>query len=197
MRENFQRYPRPYKSLPDIMDHYRNAIWTDAEYIKEEAKELMNNSAPKDQCYTRTFELPEKSSYDITWSIPKLERAINTYNLPLTTLSLDTLAPLVDQTNIVPSHLEKALKNDNPVLVVRYPVSSPSICLVDGNHRVIAKHRAGQSTIQGYLLEPEHHLEAMTYDVYRTLFKVHYNLSKIIKYMNLENLTENINLLPL
>lgn len=197
LRENFQMYPRPYKKLPDIIEQYRNAIWTDAEHIKEEAKELMNNTDPKDQCYTRTFELPEKSYYDITWSIPKLEKAIATYNLPLTTLCLDTLAPLVDQANIVPNHLEKALKNNSPVLVVRYPVASPSICLVDGNHRVIAKHKAGQTTIQGYLLEPEHHLEAMTYNVYRTLFKVHYNLSEIIKYMSLENPTENMNLLPL
>lgn len=197
LKDNFQKYPRPYKKLPDVINQYRNAIWADAELAKDEAEELMTSTDSLGQCYTRTFELPEKSSYDITWSIPKLKKVIDTYNLPLTTLSLSILVPLVDQTNIVISHLEKALKNDNPVIVVRYPLSSPSICLVDGNHRVIAKYRAGHPTIQGYLLEPDHHLEAMAFNVHRTLFKFHYNINEIIKYMSLENPTENIDLLSL
>jgi len=197
LKNNYQRYPRPYPQLPDIIKEYRHSIWADAEYVKDEAKEIIKNITPQDQCYTQTFELHEKSNYDITWSIPNLKKAVSTYNLQPTTLSLDTLAPIVDQSNIVSSHLNKALGNEDPILVVRYPMVLPNLCIVDGNHRVIAKHNAGQTTIQVYLFEPQHHLEAMNYSVHRTLFKVHYNLNEIVKYMSCLNPAEKIELLPL
>lgn len=197
LKDNYQKCARPYSNLPNIIEEYRSSIWEAAEHIEDEHEDLMKNMSPKDQCYTRTFMVDEKCSYDITWMVPRLEKAIKTYNLQPTTLPLKTLAPIVDQSNIVPNHLNKAIKNSEPILVVKYPLSNPALCIVDGNHRVIAKYKAGQTTIQAYLFEPQHHLEAMMYNVHRTLFKVHYNIYEISKYMSLENPTENIELLPL
>ena len=78
--------------------------------------------------------------------------------------------------------------------MVRYPMCLPNIIIVDGNHRVMAKFRAGQKTIPAYVFEPHHHLETMLYNVHRTFFKVHYNLLQIVKYMTYENPSEEIDL---
>ncbi|KGK89559.1 hypothetical protein DP68_03640 [Clostridium sp. HMP27] len=61
----------------------------------------------------------------------------------------------------------------------------------------MAKYAAGETTIQAYILDPEHHLEAMLFNVHRTLFKVHYNLNELSKCMSLERPIRYMKLLPL
>jgi len=181
LKQIYLKFPRPYSKLPKLLSEYRKQLWMDAEQIKDEVEPLLTMKN-QGQCYSRIFDIPQ-THYEMVWSIPSAEVVVQKYNLPRKTFMLNKLMPLVDQSNITYRHLKNVVHSEEPILVIHYPVAVPNRCIIDGNHRVIAKYQDGQRTIQGYLLEPEHHLEAMMLNAHRTIFKIHYNINEIVKYM--------------
>lgn len=197
LKDNYESCPCPFPNFPSIIEEYRSLIYKDCKHIKDEAIELMHRVNLKDEIYNHTFTLPGKAKYFMTWSVPELKKVVNKYNLQRATLPLDKLVPVAHNSFITLSYLDKAVENEEPILIVKYPMCSPYFCIADGNHRVMAKYAAGETIIQAYILEPEYHLEAMLFNVHRTLFKVHYNLNEIGKCMNSEMPITDIKLLSL
>lgn len=197
LKDNYESCPCPLPNFPSIIEEYRSLIYKDCKHAKDEVIELIRHINPKDEIYNHTFTLPGKAKYFITWSVSELRKSVSKYNLQRTTLPLDKLVPVAHNSFITLSYLDKAVEDEEPILIVKYPMCSPCFCIADGNHRVMAKYVAGESTIQGYILEPEHHIDAMLFNVHRTLFKVHYNLNEIGKCMNLEKPINKVKLLPL
>lgn len=123
--------------------------------------------------------------YVVCWSIPKVKKLIAKYQPPLHEFILKEIIHFADQANINESHLDFALNNNAPIFMASYPplVSKNKTLIIDGNHRVTSKHKNGQKTIPGYLLEPEKHLQAMFGEADRMLFKIHCNYYMIASYI--------------
>lgn len=81
--------------------------------------------------------------------------------------------------------MSKALNNYAPIITASYPplTTKNKFLIIDGNHRVISKHEAGQTEISGYLLSSDQHLPAMVRSIHRTLYKIHFNYYTIASYI--------------
>ncbi len=137
------------------------------------------------ETFTQMIKINDNNFYVVEWSIPVAKKAIKNYDLPLCKFSLDEMIHLVDQKYINKSYLSIALINNSPIFIASYPpaVTKNKFLIIDGNHRVISKHQNGQKEIIGHMFEPYQHLQAMVNDVYRTLYKIHFNYYRIASYV--------------
>lgn len=196
IEEQLDTFPRKYPNLSQELNNYRKQLWSDIENVKEEAKEIKDAMKPKEQIYSQVFHAYE-SSYKIEWSIHKAKEIIKKHDIKRQELSLETLIPAVDQSNIIESYLPQVANSKEPVIIAHYPLTDLSNCIIDGNHRIIAKYQAGETAISAYILEPKHHLQAMLFNLYRNFYKVHNNISEFFKYMFCQKELDELNLLSL
>jgi hypothetical protein len=192
----YNKSPRKYPGFIELLKKYRQYIISDLEKTEDTKKENLSDSEEEFSCYEQLFYI-NKFCYKIIWSISNANEIIKKYNIPKKEYKIDELLPLVTESNIVKSHLEKAIDNDKPIIIASCPATTAGICVIDGNHRVISKYNNKQNTIEGYLLEPEQHIAAMLLDIHRILYKIHNNIFEILKYMNNEIELEDLKLLPI
>lgn len=128
------------------------------------------------EVFTQEFFIDEYNYYFINWCIPTAKRLILENHLKPVKIDLTGIIKQVRKNEINQDYLPIALKNEQPIIIAYYPMCPKPSVVIDGNHRVLAKSNAGKSTIYTYDLSPHIHLQAMTSDLDRLLYKIHHNL---------------------
>ena len=158
-------------NLQDTLDHWRNKI--------ETANKDTSLLTQKGQTFELLMTMDQNNFYYLQWEIDKLDFLIKKYRLePEALLFKDIQSTFADR-EINESHLPFALINNDPIIVAFCNQVRPPFAVVDGNHRVAARYRAGIHEIQAYILPPSLHLQGMTTDTYKILFAIHYNITFI------------------
>ena len=121
--------------------------------------------------------------YAIIWDIELAKKVIESAKLQPRKTQVKNLLELVDSENIDPIKLIEAEKRvvNNPVIIVEYDPLNAYI-LIDGNHRVFSKRNQPNSMIEAYVLDDSLSLDCMADDVFKCLFTLHYNVTKLINY---------------
>jgi hypothetical protein len=147
--------------------------------------EVLNNDRNA-QVYTTVVHLPPKDFYQVSWTISKAKEVIENHNLPIIDFNVDILSREIDIDSLNHSHLNNTLNNNDPVIVVRYPVTnmnSGGLIVIDGNHRVYSRKINSIPTVKGYLLDVDHQYEALSGEFDRTIYKIHSNIHYMLDYM--------------
>lgn len=137
------------------------------------------------ETYRRIIHLGKFGHYEVGWKVPLVEELINRYQPPLHYCFVNQLIGIVDKENINYDHIRRTPANaENPIYLAQYPpLDVPSI-IIDGNHRVVRKYEENpRQPIILLSLPPEIHLQAMAGDLFRLLYKIHYNLQIMIFYI--------------
>lgn len=165
-----------YPGLQQLLINYRNRLKKSSKFPS-----FFNLG----ETYTNRIKINDRNHYVVVWSIAVAKKVIKKYNPPLCKFSLDEIIHLVDQKYINQSYLDIALNNNAPIITASYPpmVTKNKFLIIDGNHRVISKHKDGQKEILGYMFEPHQHIQAIVTEFCRTLFKIHFNYYKIASYI--------------
>lgn len=133
--------------------------------------------------YERTIiDFPGGDFYRVVWNVSKAKEIIRTHKIEPEPVDLKSMAQSIDQKNLARSRFTVSAKNSEPVIVAHYP---PLMCkfIIDGNHRVMAHYlEDNNKLILGYILNPELHIQAMDGELYKALYKIHYNLVLINTY---------------
>ena len=131
------------------------------------------------EVFTQEFFIDEYNYYFINWCIPTAKRLILENQLKPVKIDLKGIIDQVRKNEIDQKYLPIALKNEQPIIIAYYPMCPQPSVVIDGNHRVLAKSEAGEFTINAFDLSPHIHLQAMTSDLDRLLYKIHHNLTSI------------------
>jgi len=182
-----------YPKLSELIAYYRKVIIA-AAIDSQNGGGVLEELPPEGESYTQTV-LLEEGNYEILWSIPTASELIQKGQIELSTFTLCDLCISEDQIN--QPHLEKALSNNKPIIVVEYPMLPAKKVVIDGNHRVAALRKYGERTTCGYLLKPCDHVKAMPLLLSRVMFKVHYNIQQIHSFLAGRITYQECQLLPL
>lgn len=178
---NFNEIIHHYDQL--LKDVSRTSIWEDYINIDSEIEFI----ALHGQLYTQTMNMADDDFYTIMWDIRKTESIINRDIIKPTILPLEEL--FIDAKprhhELTRDYLAVSLKNNAPIIAAWFPMveSRSHVVVIDGNHRVYSKYKAGQQQIPAYILNPNQHTEAMIGDIHRYLFAVFNNITWIFEYM--------------
>lgn len=134
------------------------------------------------QIYTGEVLFPNNEYYKLSWDVGYAKSVINEYRIQPVRLSVKHLKDRVDPNTLDNANLKKAEVNKDPIIVVAHEMISGHF-VIDGNHRVYARHLAGEEAVLGYILNPEHHFHAMLSDIHRILYLIHQSISSIVDYM--------------
>lgn len=136
------------------------------------------------ETYVERIEIDCNNYYHAAWNIGAAKNITQKYKLPVKYLALGKIIKSVDQSCINKNRLDFSLTNNNPILIADYPPAAnrPDYIIIDGNHRVTSKFRAGQKEIKGILMSPENHMQAMLGEFHRVLYKIHFNMYLIASY---------------
>ena len=129
------------------------------------------------EVFNQEFFIDEYNYYFINWCIPTAKRLILENQLKPEDIDLKGIIDQVRRNEIDQNYLPFALKNEQPIIVAYYPLCPQTKVVIDGNHRVLSKYDAGEQTIKAFDLFPHIHLQAMTSNLDRLLYKIHHNLT--------------------
>ena len=165
-----------YKQLPKVLDIYKELI---NEY---EGFPLMMSDQ---QFYETKITFPKGNYYEIAWDTLRARQIIEEEKIPIRTLDVEYLKNCIDVKNINRSNLKDALENDEPIIVISYPILNQEHAhiVIDGNHRAYSRHLNGVKGVAGYILEPPQHLWAMLSPLFQVLYLIHQGVVTIIDYM--------------
>jgi hypothetical protein len=182
-----------YPELKSLSKHYRKVLST---YVKpSNIDKMLNHFMCNDgEVYIREINFNHKNFYKVIWRVDKALEVIQENNLKPVSYEMSKALKYVDKGKLNYLNAFRAMKNDKPIIVVNYSPCNLDM-VIDGNHRVFFNRLKGAKSINAYVLEPKHHLEAMAHDLYRTLYKVHYNLITIMRYIPGEASKEILNTL--
>jgi hypothetical protein len=182
-----------YPEIKLLSKHYRKALQP---YVKPSNIEKMLNyfSQNNVEAYNRDINFPGGNFYNVVWRIDQVLEVIQRYNLKPIPYEMSKAFKYVDKGTLNYFNAFRAIKNDKPIIVVNYSPCNLDM-VIDGNHRVFFNRLKGAKSINAYVLEPKHHLEAMAHDLYRTLYKVHYNLITMLSYIEGKTGKETLNTL--
>ena len=129
------------------------------------------------------FEHLSNDFYAVIWDIELAKKVIESENLQPRKTQVKNLLELVDSDNIDPIKLREAKKRgiNNPIIIVEYDPLNAYI-LIDGNHRVYSKKDQPNLIIEAYVLNDSLSLACMADDVFKSLFALHFNVTKLINY---------------
>jgi hypothetical protein len=150
-----------------------------------EAKTLLNKYW-NSQYYEQKIDLPVGNDfYTVRWSVPKAQEVIKTYNIGEIKFFTNVVSEGVTKDTINQNFLETAYKNEDPIIVVRYPLLSTrtQLLVIDGNHRVISRSEKGEQYTKGYLLDTKFQEKALAGEMDRVLYRIHYNIGMIVNYL--------------
>ncbi|MDF2064948.1 hypothetical protein [Bacillus sp. Cr_A10] len=183
-----------YPELPYLISKYKKRI-TEAsktpslEGLKvprngEVLSELLNTKSP--QYFEQIIILPVGDDYyTVCWSVQKAKEVIKRHNIQLINFITKVVADGVPPGAVNTAYLEQALINNEPVIVIKYPLFSTrtQFIVIDGNHRIISRLQNGDKYVKGYLIDSELQNEALAGELDRILYVVHYNICAIINYV--------------
>jgi hypothetical protein len=165
--------------------------YPDLDNLLQECKELLSNFeyAPvppaNGQVYDGKVTFINNDYYYIHWDVEDALAIIKDKKLELEDLSVEYLIDAVDMTEMNNKYLRKSLLNKDPIIVAYYPLlgKEPPMFVLDGNHRLTFSYRKRKKVIRGYLLEPQHHFNALRSSLDRLLYLVHQNIITLVDYM--------------
>lgn len=143
------------------------------------------------EVYGRIINFSDFGHYHLFWNIPKALSVIKNRHIQLIDIPVHDLIKTVDVDNLNLEKLESPNFQPHPVIVAKFPMIPEQYITIDGNHTVYWAHRHGYHGIKGYLMQIEDHIEAMSSDLFRTLFAIHANISGIGFFMTTPNATLN------
>lgn len=121
--------------------------------------------------------------YTIIWNIELAKKIIKKSNLQPQKVQVKELMKLVDEEYIDRNKLIQVqkIKKSDPVILVDYnPLNA--VLMIDGNHRVYSKRQQPNICLDAYILDDFISMDCMADDVFKCLFALHYNITKLINY---------------
>ncbi|KAF6578398.1 hypothetical protein G9G54_14095 [Paenibacillus sp. EKM212P] len=168
---------REYDKYKEELDWFKKKIeWLPKTFIR---------NLDKRQYYQRDFYFNNDATFgfEIEWDIQKAKELIREHNLQIVEFSVNQFIDIINPADLDPKVLANPVINSEPIVVMYYDPINMHIP-IDGNHRVLKTYRINENArIQGYLLSPDIHMQAMACDLFRYLYKLHHNITVISNYM--------------
>ena len=133
------------------------------------------------QNFETDFQFEDEQFYKMSWNVEFAEEVIKKNKIKAKVIEIKHLESSLIRSSYNEDHLDYALQNQNPIIVGHYPMSEEKYIIIDGNHRVMARNKKNIRKVKAYVLKPNEHLQAMNGEIYRALYKVHYNYWLLIK----------------
>ena len=133
------------------------------------------------QNFDTDFKFGEDQFYNMSWNVELAEEVIKKNKIKAKVIEIKHLQSTLLRSTFNENHFDYALNNQNPIIVGHYPQSEEKYIIIDGNHRVMARNKKNINKVKAYVLKPNEHLQAMNGDIYRALYKVHFNYWLLIK----------------
>ncbi|MBS4024007.1 MAG: hypothetical protein KGZ79_16580 [Dethiobacter sp.] len=163
-------------NLKYVLDYYSESL--------QSASGAVKYPEHLDQEFTANFPLYKDNFITLKWNIAVANELIKEYSISVTTLCINEVLSSSTVTEVNSSHLDYALKNNNPIIVAEMPQSPTKNIVIDGNHRVISRLHKSYRAIDAHVLQPSIHMLAMSSDLYCVLFGVYFNLAFLLSYMS-------------
>lgn len=163
-------------------------------YLRIQGAAKPNISIGDKEYYRKYFYFGEQCNNDfycIIWDIEFTKQIITSWNMKPQKIKIKDLMEFVDVESIDNSKLQEVrkLKKYEPVILVSYNILNTPI-LIDGNHRVYSKKNQPNLYLDAYFLDDFLSIECMAGDVFRYLYALHYNITKLINY-DIGNITKD------
>lgn len=142
------------------------------------------NSSLRDEHYTRFHLFPDGTKLFFMWGIPALHKLFQEYQLQTSFFETAPLLEHIDVENLEMDNLPKALHNKRPIYIIEYGPLTLEM-LVDGNHRVYARHRSEKKsvhTMKGILFPAEINREALYTSFDRGVYSILTNIDRANSY---------------
>lgn len=136
---------------------------------------------PSYQFFSKDFNLPFNSYYELTWNIDEARRIIKANKLDSSKIKIKDLVDSATINSVHPEKFESSLKDYSPIIVAIIPHIDPPYVIIDGNHRVNSRIYSNIHEISGYMLEPKLHHQALVSLVDKRYHAIHFNLAMIDK----------------
>lgn len=171
-----QKPTRVYHGLPNLIRKYRKKV----EEVQTRPIYVMGEEG---QVYENLVEFLTGGHYLVAWDINKATKIIQDFKIPVELGPLSGLLEYVDVESLEEEHLPTALHNNDPAILVQFaPLNTYFV--IDGNHRIAAKHKVVPNGGFPYYVIPHPlHSAAMFSDLDRTLYAMHQNMTTILNYM--------------
>lgn len=159
--------------LQSVFEEYKGGL---IHYILN-CKDLSN------QIFETRLALPNDIAY-ITYlfDINKSSKLINTLNLSPKQLDVP-LMNMYSRTIVTDKSYSLNTTNNEPIIMLKYPISYPGFFIIDGNHRVTKAFMSRVATISGYELNTALLPKITCSKIFDFLFLIHINLVYIALYM--------------
>ncbi|GGH60205.1 hypothetical protein GCM10008014_34520 [Paenibacillus silvae] len=174
-----------YKHIPsEMIKHEFNKYKEELEWFESKINSLpktFNRIIDGRQYYHRDFYFDNNAKYgfEIEWDINIAKELIQTNKLQTVNFNVGKFIDYINPRDLNQAILRDPNINPEPIIVMHYdPINL--FVPIDGNHRVYKTHRINPNKpIEGYLLSPEIHIQAMACDLHRILYKLHHNIAVI------------------
>lgn len=174
-----------YKHIPsELIKHKFNKYKEELEWFESKINSLpktFNRTMDGRQYYHRDFYLDNNAKYgfEIEWDINVANELIQKNKLQAVNFKVGEFINYINPRDLNQKILRDPSINPEPIIVMHYdPINL--FVPIDGNHRVYKTHKINPNKlIEGYLLSPDIHIQAMVCDLHRTLYKLHHNISVI------------------
>ncbi|AMA72915.1 hypothetical protein ACH33_08630 [Aneurinibacillus sp. XH2] len=199
MEKNFYKLDNFFESLifylkSNGLSHFESVI--DSYKIAIKSSEEPEIAWHFKEYYRRNIDFPEFQNdfYKIIWDISQANLIIKRDKIKPKKIPLGLALQYVDISGIEWPRLAKAASNENPIIIVEYDPLNLSF-VIDGNHRVYSRRNSPYKLIPAYILNTQQSIESMAGELFRNIFKTHYNITKIVNHGRNKSKLEQI-LLP-
>ena len=165
-KNNFASYPNNYL-YPDI-----NNILTN--YLDVLKKSDKTREEDQYQWFTKLIKFTEESYYVAEWGISKSIKLCHKHQIS-EIVSLAEIKEAIHFEGIDELEVGEMTKNE-PIILLQYAPNFESI-IIDGNHRAAIAYLRGEKEISIYYFPSPDHIEAMSSELSKNLYKVHNNLN--------------------
>jgi hypothetical protein len=169
--EYLAQFPAERSTIQEALSEMLEAYYEDMERFKRVGYYF------KGQRYQQQIFANATSWYDLVWDVGVLNEMIDQEQVRPQTFSVSTLYQShIPSKTIEEKHLPYALENDEPIILVEFPMIPQQCLVVDGNRRISSRYRKGRKEILGYLLHQDQHLHAMPMAFHQRLYHFHRRL---------------------
>ena len=120
--------------------------------------------------------------YTMGWNLKKLHYVIKRENFRKTIITPDLLKKCIKNINKVVSVEESGLNEISEPILLSYPPIKSKFLVVKGEN-IILDHIRESKPVEVYYIPIHLHLQAVTNQIFRSLFNIHFNYSLLCSYL--------------
>ncbi|WLR46543.1 hypothetical protein LC065_13295 [Halobacillus litoralis] len=183
LRQNGRKIVHTPSNLEDILAYYKHQL-----------KEAENSPFIVDKSPQIEIKVPVGNNdfYKMKWSLSKARYLTEKNNIEPEEIPLNRLDPSL---KLFPDSSTAEVVNEK-IFIASYPPIPVKCVLLDGRNEVLKLKKKGVKKTEVLVLHPSEHMKAMSGDVYRRLFAIHFNHSLLCSHLcgdlSIEDLNERL-----